>query len=482
MQDNLKKNTISGTVWKFAERFASQGVSMLVSIILARILTPDDYGLISIVTIFFTFANVLITGGLNTALIQKKDADKYDYSIVLFFTLIISVVIYVILFFTAPFISNIYNQPELTEIFRIMGLILPIMSVKSVVCAYVSASLKFKKFFLSTITGIIVSAIVGIIMALNGFGVWALVAQQMINPIIDTLILLIVSGMKLSPKLKFDRSKKLFGYGSKVLLSSVIDTAFLELNPIFIGIKYTPADLSYYTKGKSFPSTISNSITSTLSAVFFPVLSKVQSEKERVLRYLRLFMRVSSFIIFPMMLGFLAVSDNFVTVILTDKWKDASIYIKIFCLVSMFDMIASGNCQVIKAIGRADIFLKIEIIKKACYFLIIGAFIFLTNSPVMLALSMILCTLVSLIVNTYPNTKLIGYSYKEQLGDILPNLILSAIMSLCVFLVGKINIPPLPLLIIQILAGILMYVLLAVLTKNSSFKYILKTVRELKRK
>ena len=353
-EQSIKKRVVSGVVWKFAERILAQAVSLLVSIIIARLLDPSDYGVVSIVTVFFAFANVIISGGLNTALIQKKDADKEDYNTVFTISFVVAVLLYLALFITAPLIAKIYEQPILTGIIRVLGLSLPIYALKSVVCAYISAQLQFRKFFFATLGGTLASAVVGIVLALKGFGAWALEAQQLTNTTIDTLILFLVTKLRLSFKITFHRVKGLMQYGYKILLSSLLGVTINQINPLFIGLKYTRADLSFYTKGRSFPETLSSSMTYTISSVLFPALSKYQDDKERLLQYTRLYMRVASFVVFPVMLGFAGIAENFVTVLLGNKWLPTVYYIQIACLAMMLDVVAVGNCETIKAMGRSD--------------------------------------------------------------------------------------------------------------------------------
>jgi len=470
---NIKTKAFSSIIWKFLERFVAQVVSLIVSIILARMLTPEDYSTVGIVTIFFTFSNILISGGLNTALIQKKEADEKDYSTVLNISIILSVILYILLFLVAPFIADLYKQPILIPIIRIMGLTLPINAVKSIWCAYISSNLDFKKFFFSTFGGVVISAIVGISMALKGFGAWALVAQQMVNVVSGTVILCLTTKISIRPKIYFDRFKTLFGYGWKVLVTSAIGTIYSEANPMIIGLKFSPVDLSFYTKGRSFPTMVSSTATSTLSAVLFPVLAKYQDSKEKLLNHTRLFMRLSSFVSFPLMIGFLAVSDNFIHVLLTDKWLPASPYIKIFCISAMFDVIHIGNCETIKAMGRSDIYLIVEIIKKTGYFITIGIFLLFSNTPEMLALSYNVCTIIAIIVNSIPNKRLINYKYRHQLMDLMPNLISAVIMGICVSFVGMLNINKVLLLVLQIITGGIVYLLINIVTKNKNLSYLL---------
>lgn len=477
-EEIIKKKAISGWIWKFLERMIAQGISLIISIILARLLSPTDYGVVSVVTIFFTFSNVLISGGLNTALIQKKDADLLDYSTVFSISLGLSLILYMLLYIFAPFISRIYHADILVQIIRVMGISLPIYAIKSVYCAFISVNLQFKSFFFATIGGTVISAFIGIGMALSGYGVWALVAQQLSNTIIDTMILVFVTRIKLSLKISWKRAKTLFGYGSKILMSNLIGTAYTEINPLFIGIKYSSAELSFYTKGKLFPGAISATITNTLSAVLFPVLSKKQNEKQSLLHYTRLYMKVSSFLVFPAMLGFFSISDNFISVVLTNRWMEASYYMKIFCLATMFDIVAVGNCETIKAMGRSDIYLKIELIKKVGYFITLGVFIALAKSPKQLAISALICTLIQVTINSIPNKVLINYRLKEQIEDIIPNLLLASIMCIIVMLVGKLAINKVLLLFLQISIGFIIYIILNIITQNLSYKIVLRLAKD----
>ena len=475
--ENLKKSAFSSVIWKMAERVSAQAVSLIVSIVLARILLPEDYSVVGVVTIFFAFCNIIITGGLNTALIQKKDADDTDYSTVFFVTMALSVVLYAAIFFCAPWIAGIYHQPLLIPIFRVMGLTFFVNGVKSVLTAYTSSNLQFKKFFFSTIAGISVSAVVGIAMAKAGYGAWALVAQQMVNALVDTVVLFFTTRFRLHFVFSFKRLKTLFQYGWKIFVSSVISVVYEQLNPLIIGVKFSATDLAFYTKGNSFPGLINSTVSDTLATVLFPVMSKVQNNKEDVLNITRRYIRVASYVMFPLMLGFFAVADNFVLVLLTEKWLPAAVYIRILCVSYMFNMIQVGNLQAIKAIGRSDITLILEIVKKSLYFLIVASFIFFSDRPQMLAVSSVVCTLVASVVNTFPNRKLIGYRYRYQIIDILPNLLISAAMLAAVLLIGMLEIAPLLLLMLQIVAGVAVYLLLSIVTKNENFTYLIGYVK-----
>ncbi len=463
-------------IWKFSERISAELVSFVVSVILARILIPEDYSVVGIVAIFFSFSEVLISGGFNSALIQKKDVDETDYSSVMLLSLAISGVVYFILFFCAGWISRIYKQDLIVPVLRVMGLVLFINAYKSVLSAYVSNRLEFKKYFASTIGGTVVSAIVGIIMAYKGFGPWALVAQQMTNSLIDTLILSVTTGYKPAFRISFKRLKSLFDYGGKIYLSSIISVIYDEIKPLIVGIRFSGTDLAFYNKGESFPRLLNASISDTISAVLFPVISKVQDEAESVRNMTRRFIGITSFIVFPMMVGLMVIADNFVIVILTEKWIPIVPYIRIFCFSYMFNIIQVANLQAIKAIGRSDIFLKLEIIKKLSYLGIILGFVLLSSSPVILAMSTIVTTIVSTIANTYPNRKLIGYRYRYQIMDLLPNLVSSIVMGIGVYLLGLIQIDKLVVMIIQIVSGIAIYYAIGLISKNRNLRFLLDIV------
>ena len=474
---NIKSKALSGVIWKMAERIGSQLVSVIVGVILARLLMPEDYSVVAIVSIFFVFCNVFITGGLNTALIQKKDADNLDYSTVLFVSLPISIILYVIMFFIAPSIARLYNKELLVPVIRVMSLTLIITAYQGVVMAKISNDLAFKKTFVSSSVSIVISAVVGIAMAYKGFGAWALVAQQMSAAIVASVTLTVVSKIKFKFAFSIERLKGLFDYGWKMFVSSVISVIYDEIKPLIVGLKFSAVDLAYYNKGKSYPHLLNSSICDTISAVLFPVISKFQENKNDVLNITRRFMRVSSYIVFPMLIGFYVLSDSFVIVVLTAKWLPISLYIKIFCVSFMFNVIQTSNLQAIRAIGRSDVILKLEIVKKSLFFVVIALFIYFADSPYMLAVSGTVCSIFATIINAYPNRKLIGYKYRYQISDIIPNLAISVVMGVIVYFVGLLPIGLILKVMIQIIIGILSYLLLSVITRNSSFNYLLTLIK-----
>ena len=473
---SLKVKAFKGLFWKFSERILVQMVSLAVSIVLARLLTPDDYSVVGIVSIFFAFANVLISAGFNSALIQRKNTTIEDYSGVLWISLGMAIVMYAVIFFTAPYIARIYEKNILTLAFRIMGLSFIINAYKSVLCAYISNQLQFKKFFWSTFVGTFVSAVIGITMAIIGCGPWALVVQQMSNSIIDALVLTFSTKMKFVFRGSTKNISSLFNYGWKIWVSGIIHTIYQEINPLIIGLKYSSVDLAYYSKGRNFPVLVNATLSETVSSVMFPVMSKLQDNKKELLKYTRNYIGVTSFFVFPMMLGFLAISENFVRIVLTEKWLPSVIYMQIFCIVFMFNIIHTGNLQAIRALGRSDVILTMEIIKKTSYAIVILLFVIFTDRPELLALASIVNTVIATIVNIVPNSRLIGYKAKNQLLDVLPNLITSTVMCICVLLIGRLNMNMYALLVLQVVMGIIIYLLLNILVKNKNYEYVLNTI------
>lgn len=477
MKDNLTQQTFSGVIWKFAERFSAQLVSMVVSIILARILMPDDYGIVALVGIFITICNVFVSGGFGGALIQKKDADDIDFSSVFYISFVIALIFYLVLFFCAPLVAKLYENELITPILRVMGLRLPLASINSVQQAYVSRRMVYKKFFWATLIGTIISAVIGIWMAYTGYGVWALVAQDLINVIIDTLVLAIVD--RWYPKLKFSFSKvkSLFSYGWKVLVASIIEAIYNDLRGLIIGIKYSSADLAYYNKGNNFPNIITNNINSSLNSVLFSALSKLQDEQQRLKEVVRRGMQVSSYVIFPCMIGLAVIADAFVKAILTEKWLPIIPYLQIMCFIGAIQSLDTANIQIMKALGRSDLFLKTEIIRRIVG--ITGILISMPFGVFWIALSIVPTALIGLIINAIESKKLLGYAFKDQIKDIMPASILSILMGAIVYSISFVPLNATVVLVLQVLFGIIVYVLASVIFKIDSFSFICHTIKTL---
>lgn len=477
--DNLKQKVLSNVIWRFAERTGAQLVGFIVSIVLARILLPENYGTIALVTVFTTIMQVFVDSGLGNALIQKKDADDIDFSTVFYTNIVFCLVLYLIIFITAPLISKLYNDEILTAVTRVLGLTIIISGVKNVQQAYVSRQMIFKKFFFATLIGTIGAGILGILLALNGAGVWALVAQQIFNLTIDTIVLWITVKWRPKRVFSFARLKKLFSYGWKLLASSIIDTVYNNVRQLIIGKLYSSSDLAYYNKAKQFPELIVNNVNTSIDSVLLPTMSREQENKEKVKMMTRRSIKTSIFIMAPLMVGLAFTANNIITLLLTDKWSASIPYLIVFAVTYMFWPIHTANLNAIKAMGRSDLFLRLEIIKKA-----VGVLLLLLTFRVSvwaMALSLLVSSVISQVINAWPNRKLLNYSYLQQLKDILPSVILAIVMGILVYLVNFLNLPTLITLIIQIILGAIIYIGGAVILKFESFYYVIDILKKSKK-
>lgn len=472
-------NLMSNLFWKFAERISAQLVTLTVSVILARLLEPSDYGIIAMVTVFITIANVFVSDSFGSALIQKKDADIVDFCSVLYYNIGFSIVLYLLLFFAAPYITVFYGDGYeiLTPVLRVLSIRLIFSAINSVQQAYVSKNMMFKKFFWATLAGTLISAIVGITMAYNGFGVWSLVAQYLTNTTVDTFVL--NRTLKLKPKLVFSisRLKRLVPYGAGILGTKLLMTGYQQLRELLIGKFYSSSDLAYYDKGKQFPDIIINNIDSSISAVLFPQMSNQQDQPEMVKMTTRRSMRFSSFVMSPLMLGMAAVANPFIRVVLTDKWLPCVPLMQVFCIAYLFQPIHTANMQAIKAMGRSDIYFKLEAVKKAIELIVLV--ICLQISVYAIASSMVFFSVIFLAFNAFPNKRLLNYSLKEQLIDISPSISNSILMAVIVLLIGRLSINPFPLLVIQICVGGIIYILLSFITKSKELFYTFELLKKL---
>lgn len=482
MSDNsIQNKTISNLFWRFSERCGAQLVSFIVSIVLARLLSPSDYGLIALVTIFTTFFQVFVDSGLGNALIQKKDADDVDFSTVFYFNICFCVLLYLLLFFLSPFISSFFGRPELKNVMRVLGLTLIISGFKNVQQAYVSKKLLFKTFFFATLIGTVIAAFVGIFMAYKGFGVWALVAQQLINTSIDTVVIWLV--VKWKPKLvfSFSRLKRLLNYGWKILVASLLDTFCHDIRQLVIGKVYTSEDLAYYNKGISFPALITNNLNTSIDSVLLPVMSDTQDDITRLKQMARRSIMTSSYLMWPALIGMAAVSKNLIPLLLTEKWLACIPFLCIACIDNGLRPIQTANLNAIKALGRSDIILKLEIIKKTISISIV--FITMPFGVIAIALGSAVYTIISSIINSYPNKKLLHYSFYEQIKDIIPAFLLALFMGGVVFLLPLGNLNIILKLLVQVLSGVLIYLLGSIVLKLESYLFFKQTILKfLKRK
>ena len=475
MGEVSKEKVTVNFIWRLLERTGAQVVSFIVSLVLARLLEPSAYGDVALVTVISSILQVFVDGGMANALIQKKDADDIDFSTVFYFNLFFCIILYFFVCVSAPTISSFYGK-NLTAVIRVLCLIIVISGIKNVQQAYVSRHMIFKKFFYATLGGTIISAAFGIFLAYKGFGVWALIAQQLINPAVDTLILWITVKWRPIARFSFNRFKILFSFGWKLLVAQLIDSLYENCRSLIIGKMYSSDTLAYYNKGKQFPSLILSNVSSSMDSVLFPTLSSVQDKKGRIASMLSRSIKLSTYIVVPLMIGLAVIGKPLINLLLTDKWLPCVSYMQIFCIAMIFTPISLSNLNAIKAIGDSKKYLQLEIVRKV--FGVITLLIFMWFGPAYIAISYLLNNVFGCFVNMLATNRLINYGPKEQFIDIFPSLVCTIIMAAIVYSVSYIINSDMLLILSQVLVGSISYMAISRITHNENYYYIVGMVKK----
>ncbi len=470
-----KKEVISSMIWKLSERIGVQGVQFLVNIILARLLEPEDYGTIALITVFITLANVTVQGGFNTALIQKKNPDRTDYSSVFYFSLAVSCVIYAALFFLAPVLSAVYREPVLTPVVRVLGLTVVAGSVNSIQTAYAQKNMKYKCLFCSSLSAIAVSGCTGVFMAYKGYGVWALAGQQLTNISVSVIVMFFT--VKWKPALDFSRNRlhALVSFGWKILASNFLTTFFLNLRSLLIGRIYTSSMLAYYERGKQFPEIILGNVSSAIQPVMLTAYSSEQENLTRVKNMVRKSMRTCIYLTAPMMTGLMCVCEPLVRLMLTDKWTACVPYMRVQCLIYLLLPITTTNLQAVSALGKSDVILRLDIQRKIVELAVL--FLTIRMGVWEITLGALVSAVIGTAINIRPNVKILGYSYKEQICDFAPGLGLSALMGIAVSLSGMAVRHDFAKLCIQTVTGAVLYLFLSWIFNIDVFREIIGVIR-----
>lgn len=466
----LRERVVSGVAWTFAERFSAQLVSFIVSVVLARLIVPEAFGAIAMVLVFTNVLDTFATAGFGSALIQKKDADELDFSTVFYFNILFSVVLYLLLFVAAPYISRFYNLPMIEPVIKVIGIRVIIASIDSVQRAYVSRQMHFRKFFYATSFGTVLSAIVGILLAYLDFGIWALVVQYLTSSFVGMMTLWFVIDWRPRFMFSFERLKSLFSFGWKILGSNVLTTIYIELTDLIIGKVYDASSLAYYNRGKKFPQLIVTQINSSIDTVLFPAMSKHQDDREKLKNDIRYSVKISSFCIFPLIFFLAVMADDVIRLLLTEKWINSVIYLRIACVSYALLPLSLANIQVIKALGRSDIYLKLDICKK-----IVGVSLlvcFYRQGVVAIALADACSNVLGLFINVFPNRKLMKYSFMNLVVDVAPAFLLALLMSIATYFFSLLALPLLLKLVLSLIVAFSTYIGLAYLTNNSTLKEI----------
>lgn len=473
-----KVSVLSGFFWTYAERTLAQLFGLVVTIVLARIVTPKEYGVISIATVFITFMDTFATSGFGNALIQKKDADDIDYSSVLYFNILFSFLLYAVIFIISPLIASFYNMSNLCPILRTMGVRIPVAAINSVQQAYVSQNFIFKKFFFATLGGTLISGFFGIYLACHNYGAWSLVAQYLTNVIINTLILWFTVKWRPIKKFSLSRLTKLLSFGWKILATDLLINVYANIQDLIIGKRFSSSDLAYSNRGRQFPSLIATNVNTSINKVLFPVLAHEQENRDYLKMVVRKSIRVGSYTLSPLLVGLAAVASPLINLLLTSKWASCVPYLRIMCIVFLLQPMQTSSIQAFKALGKSGLYLKLEIVKKIFGIFVLLLSVFCFSSVMEIFVGALFAEVFSSILNMPFNKKLLHYSYGEQIYDILPTLTQCGVMYLLITQIEKYMVidSMLLILIIEILLGIGCYLLLSILFNRSNLTYVLQTI------
>lgn len=468
MSENLKKDTTKGVFWSLIERFGTQGVQFLVMLVMARLLSPNDYGVVGMLVVFVAIAQAFVDGGFSQALIRKKDRTEVDNSTVFYFNIVVSVLIYLIFYLFAPCVSTFYNMPTLTPFMRVICLSIIINAFGVVQRALFNANIDFKAQAKASLIAIVISGAIGITLAFRGFGPWALVWQQLSNLVVNTLFLWIYSEWRPILAYSWKSFNELFSFGSKLLATSLLNAIYNNIQTIVIGKLYAAKSLGLYTRAAHFADLPSQQFTSVFMRVTFPVLCKVQDDLERLTSVYRRMLRVSAYIVFPLLIGMAAVAHPMIEVFIGKQWIECAYMLQIICFAEMWYPIHAINLDILQVSGRSDLFLKIEIYKK-----IVSLALLAISAPfgiIAMCYSNLLSSLICLYINTYYSSKILGISLLSQLKDLFPTISLAMVMFVIVQVVIFFISNVFAQLVVGVIVGVIVYISLSYILRFSEFK------------
>lgn len=469
-EENLKKKTIKGYAWNFMDNILNRGISFVVGIVLARLLSPAEYGLIGIILIFIAVFNSIVESGLGTALIRKNDCNEEDYNTVFYSNLILSAVLFIAFYFSCPLIADFFHEPELDILGKVMGVVLIINALTIIQNSILLKRLDFKgKMFISMGSSLF-SGVIGIYMAYRGYGVWALVGQQISRQALYTLLLWFHNKWLPSLLFSWKSFKELFGFGSNLLIAGIIDTIWNQLYQIVIGRCYKPQTLGLYTKANEFGSIFSSNLTSVVQSVSFPALSKLQDDLVRLKEGYKKVITCSMLLSFPLMMGMAAVAEPMIRLLIGDAWLPCVPFLQIICFQQLLYPLHAINLSLLQVRGRSELFLRIQIIKKfiSAIPLILGVFVGIYY----MLFGSVVVGFIAYYINAYYSRPLLDYGIREQIKDITPSFFISLTMAIVVYLESFLPFQPLSLICIQVLSGVAIEIMLCEIFKLSEYKEI----------
>lgn len=472
-QESLKNKTIKGVGWSAADALLGQGVTFIVGLVLARLLSPDEYGLIGICLIFTTVLNGIVDSGFSNALIRKKKVTDEDYNTMFTTNMAISIVLYVLLFISAPLVSDFFHRIELTALVRVTGLILFLNALSITQVTILTKNIDFKTKTKASLVSAIISGVIGIAMAFMGYGVWSLVAQQLSKQLLYTLCLWVLS--KWWPKFTFykDSFKYMWGFGWKLLASGILNNVWNQLYQVVIGRCYTSSTLGHYTRANEYASIFSSNLTLIVQRVSYPVLAEIQDDKERMVQGYRKVIKITMFVTAVCMISLGAVSEPLIYTLIGTKWQEAATYLPLICISMSLYPLHAINLNILQVLGRSDIFLYLEILKKIVGIvpIVIGIFCGIYY----MLLTSILTGVISLYLNTWYTGKTLNYSLWKQLRDIAPSYFTALVIALAVYFLKYLSLPYYVVLMLQIIVGLVACITISEIFKFDEYKE-LKTI------
>lgn len=481
MSETLKRKTMSAVFWKILEQGGGSLVQIVVQIVMARLLAPEQFGLLAIMLVFVNIGSVIVQSGLNTALIQASDADESDLSTVFWMSLVISIALYAIVFCAAPVIALFYEMNELVWPLRILALIMVFNSYNSVQMACVARSMEFKKVFYSTIASMFLSGTLGVTLAIAGFGIWALVAQQLSYQAVSCCVLALQVSWR--PKLIFvpDRAKELFGFGWKLLVSGLLDKVYQSLSDLVIGKQFSVGELGLVSQGKKYPQAIGSMLDGAIQPVMLSAVARVQSDVGNVKRLLRRALKTSTFLIVPVMGMFALVAEPLISLLLGEQWISAAPFLQMYCFVYALLPIHTTNLQALNGMGRSDLFLRLEVIKKAYGLCILLFTAFVIGDIYAIIMGYVVSGIISSFVNAWPSKRVVGYAYVEQLRDIAPAFAMTLVSMISAWPLSFLDLPGIVIIFAQCVVVLALYLSLSKLFHVEAFAYMIATARDFMR-
>lgn len=478
-QEVNRKTVTSNLFWRFLERFGAYIVSFIVSIVLARILDPETYGTVAIMTVFISFFDVFVTGGFATSLIRDKKATEKDFNTVFWFNIVFSLVLFLILFFVAPSISDYYGNDSLKWLIRISAITLLINGIKNLQYAYVAKNLQFKKFFYATLGGTIASAVVGITMAVKGFGAWALVAQSLTNYFVDVLILWVI--VKWKPKFEFDFKllKKHISFGWKILFYKVLYSISNNIRQLVIGKKYSESDLAFYNRGKTYPNIIGQNIYTSVNSVIFPVLTRADKDHDKFNGMLKQALKINIFVMLPLMVGFFSIAEPFVRLLLGTKWLSCVPYIQLFCVVVFFNSIEAIVSSAPMALGKSTASMILGTTE--CVVNIGLLFVSISFGPLAIGISMLVSTVFNCLMYLIYVNRVTGFKIFDSISASFDSFISVILMAVLVVSIQRVNLPYYVVLLLEVTVGILSYYFISKFINNKALPYCLSLAKGFKK-